>query len=136
MNDGDEGAVIDRLFAALANGDLAAARGCFTPDARVWHGFDGLAHDVDAMIGQWQALIDAYSERVVLDVRRQPTPQGLVQQHVMVCGRDGVRKAWPICIVVRLADGLIARLDEYIDRAGSFTPPADGAVVTPGMAPA
>ena len=132
----DDGAVIDRLFDALAAGDLAAARACCTSDAVVWHGFDGVALDLDGITAQWQGLIDAFSERVVVDVRRQPTPQGFVQQHVMVCGREGLRKAWPICIVVRIVDGLIARLDEYIDRAGAFTPPDAGAVATPGLDPA
>ena len=27
---------------------------------------------------------------------------------------------WPVCIVVEIRDGLIARIDEYIDRAGWF----------------
>jgi len=136
MTGNDDGAVIDRMFAALAAGNLAAARACYTADAVVWHGFDGVALDLDGICAQWQGLIDAFSERVVVDVRRQPTPTGFVQQHVMVCGREGLRKAWPICVVVQIADGLIARLDEYIDRAGAFTPPEAGAVVTPGLDPA
>jgi len=133
MSDSDDGTVIDRMFAALAAGDLPAVRTCYTADAVVWHGFDGVALDLGGICAQWQGLIDAFSERVVVDVRRQPTPTGFVQQHVMVCGREGLRKAWPVCIVVRIEAGLIARLDEYIDRAGAFTPLESGAVPTPGM---
>jgi hypothetical protein len=99
----------------------------------VWHGYDGVALDLDGITAQWQGLVDAFSERVVVDVRRQPTATGFVQQHVMVCAREGLRKAWPVCIVVRIVDGLIARLDEYIDRAGAFTPPDGDTVTTPGL---
>jgi ketosteroid isomerase-like protein len=130
----DGGEVIDRLFAALAQGDLAAAAACCTPDVRVWHSFDGVAHDLAGIMAEWQGLVAGFPERAFVDVRRQPTPQGFVQQHVMlVRTASGVRKAWPLCIVVRIADGLIARLDEYIDRAGTFDPPADGEVRAPGL---
>jgi len=136
MSAGDDGEVIDRMFGALAAGDLTAVRGCYTADGLVWHGFDGVALGLDAVLAQWRGLIDAFSEREVVDVRRQKIPGGFCQQHVMVVRlADGGRKAWPVCIVVQIADGLIARLDEYIDRAGFFTPPDDGPVVAPGLSP-
>lgn len=134
MTTNDDGAVIDRMFAALARGDLEAARDCYTPDARMWHSFDGIAHDLEGIRPQWQALVDNFAERDVVDVRRQPTPNGFVQQHVMVVRTlSGARKAWPVCIVVRIEGGRIARFDEYIDRAGSFVPPEDGPVLALGL---
>jgi ketosteroid isomerase-like protein len=129
-----DGTVIDRMFGALSRGDVAGAAACYTSDARVWHGFDCVAHDLAAMRSQWQALIDNFCERSFVDIRRQPIPGGIVQQHLMVATtRSGQRKAWPCCIVVRIEGGLIARLDEYIDRSGAFEPPAQGPVITPGM---
>lgn len=127
------GAVIDRMFAGLASGYLGAMRACFTPDARIWHSFDGIAHDVDATIRNWSGLVDASEERLVTDVRRQPTGTGFVQQHLFVLRPNGgVRQAWPVCIVVRIAGDRIARLDEYIDRAGSFVL-AGTPLATPGF---
>jgi len=130
----DDGQVIDRLFGALADGDVDVAVACFADEAKVWHCFDCIAHDKPAMREQWQALVDNFPERDFVDVRRQPIPGGFVQQHVMTATTaSGANKAWPTCIVVRVENGLIARLDEYIDRAGAFDPGPNGLKVTPGL---
>lgn len=127
---------LDRLFDGLASGDLDQSRAALAPDARVWHGFDGIAHDRDAILASFASLITAFSERRFEDIRRQPTPTGFVQQHVMaVKTADGRALAWPVCVVVRIEAGVIVRLDEYLDRAGSFIP-ADGPLLTPGFAEA
>jgi hypothetical protein len=44
----------------------------------------------------------------------------------------GDRMAWPLCLFVTLRDGLVSRMDEYIDRAGRYVP-ADGDTSTPGL---
>lgn len=129
-----DGAVIDRMFAALSAGDLAEAAACFTPDARIWHSFDCIAHDLGGIMAEWAGLVVGFPQRDFVDVRRQPTPGGFVQQHVMTgITASGARKAWPVCIVVRIENGRIARLDEYIDRAGAFEPPAGELLRTPGL---
>lgn len=128
------GSVIDRMYEALGRGDVDAALDCLTDDARVWHSFDCASHDRAAMRGQWEATVRAFPEQALGDVRREPIEGGFVQRHVWsVKSADGERKAWACCIFVRIEDGRIARLDEYIDRAGSFEPPEDGALVTPGL---
>ena len=129
----DDGAVIDRFFRALAEGDIAALRACVTADAVFWHCFDQVAMDCEAQMKALEGLIAALPERGVEDIRRHAIPGGFVQTHQFVARRpDGARMAWAICIIVQLRDGLIARMDEYIDRAGSFAP-AEGAVATPGL---
>jgi len=56
-----------------------------------------------------------------------------VQQFVFVITTPtGERKAWALCVVVKIKDGLITRVDEYIDRAGGFDV-GDGDVTTPGF---
>ena len=117
------GGTIDRLFAALARGDLRAAGDCFTDDVRVWHSFDRIAHDKAGILKDWEGFVAGFTDRAVIDVRRQATDTGFVQQHIMVVSRaDGRKMAWPVCIVVTMQGDLIATLDEYIDRAGYFTP--------------
>lgn len=134
MSDAGDGAVIDRMFAALSCGNLADAAACFTPDARIWHSFDCIAHDLGAIMLEWEGLVANFPLRDFVDVRRQPTSSGFVQQHVMTgTTASGARRAWPVCIVVRIKDGHIARLDEYIDRAGAFEPLAGGPVRTPAL---
>ncbi|MFM9979256.1 MAG: nuclear transport factor 2 family protein [Sphingomonadaceae bacterium] len=113
--------IIDRMYDGLTSGDVAVARNCFTADAVIWHGFDRIAMNRDAAASDWQAMCDKFPERGVSDVRCQPTPTGLVQQHVWhMRTSEGKAMAWPVCLVVEIRDGLIARIDEYIDRAGWF----------------
>ena len=128
----DDGAVIDRFYQALSDGDLAAARACATPDALFWHCFDQVAMNCDVQMKALEGLIATLPKRGVEDVRRHAIPGGFVQTHMFVVTLpDGARRAWAICIIVHIRDGLIARLDEYIDRAGSFAP-GDETVATPG----
>ncbi len=53
------------------------------------------------------------------EVRRQPTPSGFVQQHVLRATLPGGGAfELPACIVIDLdGDGRITRLDEYLDSA-------------------
>jgi ketosteroid isomerase-like protein len=130
----DEGAIVDRLYDALAAGNLPAARDCLTPDALIWHSFDRVVHDVASIEGDWQKLVSRFTERSFVDVRRQATETGLVQQHVMVVtATNGERMAWPACILVRFKDGRISRIDEYIDLANYFVPEGNGPVTAPGL---
>lgn len=130
----DGGNAIDRGFEALARGDCQAALACYTPDAKVWHSFDGIAHDLPAMAVQWQALIDGSTRREVGDVRRHAIANGFVQQHVMaITDLAGTTRMWSICMVVTIRDGLISRLDEYIDRAGFFTLQPGEPLINPGF---
>lgn len=127
-------APIDRLFDALAAGDITAARGCFLPDARVWHSYDAKAMSVDEAATGWEGLTTNFTERSFEDVQQEALAGGgVLRRHIMAARRkDGTRMAWPICMVVQVKDGLIARFDEYIDRAGSLSV-ADGPVRTPGL---
>ena len=128
------GEIIDRMYAALANRDLDAAMACLAPDARVWHCFDGIAQDRAAILAGWTALLAGFPEFAYVDVRRQATVDGFVQQQMMT-GRtaSGTLVAWAICLVVRLENGLVARVEEYIDRAGRFSVADLHTATTPGL---
>lgn len=125
--------ILDRFFGSMQPCDTAVLRDCLTEDAIVWHSFDRKAMRVEDVVKTWEGMAAAYPERGVTDVRRQQTPSGYVQQHLFVVrGKDGVRKAWPVCVLVQVLDGRIARLDEYIDLSAAFDP-GEGEVVTPGF---
>jgi len=122
------GAVIDRLFAALSRGDVPAAAACCTPDARIWHSFDRIAQDMGEAKAGWEAFIAGFPARAFVDVRRSAIPGGFVQQHTMVVKTAaGANIAWPVCLVAKVKDGLIARIEEYMDRAGSYPAPGPAA---------
>jgi ketosteroid isomerase-like protein len=128
-----ESHILDRFFGSMQPCDTATLRDCLTEDAIVWHSFDRVVMRVDDVVKSWEGMATSFAERGVTDVRRQQTATGYVQQHLFVVrGKDGVRKAWPVCIVVQIRDGRIARLDEYIDLSAAFDP-GEGDVVTPGL---
>ncbi len=128
-----DGAAIDKLLAALTAGDIEAARACCTEDVVVWHSFDQIPQNIEEAAQGWEQFFAGFPERLFVDARRAPIPNGFVQQHLMVgTTASGVRRAWPVCVMVRLRDGLISRFDEYIDRSGSYTV-TDGSLVTRGL---
>jgi ketosteroid isomerase-like protein len=113
----DVEAVADGLHAAFLSGDPAAISSCFADDAVIWHNFD----DRELTLAQNLAFIGplvASARSVDLEVvRRHPTEDGYVEQHVMKVERaDGTRVAIPTCHVMSLRpDGAIVRMEEYID---------------------
>ena len=112
-------ALADRLFAAVAAGDLTALREeIYAPGCRIWHNGDGVAQTVEQnlMVLGWAVRhIDGLRYE---EVRRQRTPTGFVQQHVLR-GRaaDGTELTVPACMVGTVQGGRITRLDEYLDMA-------------------
>jgi ketosteroid isomerase-like protein len=53
-------------------------------------------------------------------VRREALKDGFLQQHVLEATLpDGTPWKMSACVVVRIENGLITRLDEYIDSAES-----------------
>lgn len=128
-----EDSVIDRLFTALSDGDLVAARSCCMDDAVFWHSFDQLAMNMDEIAKSWEDFFKSFPARNFVDVRRQSVGDGFLQQHLMVATLpNGDRRGWPACILVKLENGRIKRLDEYLDRAGSF-PVSPDSPTTPGL---
>lgn len=111
--------IMDRLFAAIVAGNAEKARSCFTPDAEVWHGYDCVAHGLDSFVASIAQIAAAGIQLRYDDVRRQPTPTGFVQQHLLVTpAAEGGWCAKPCCVIVHLKDGLIHRAYEYLDRTG------------------
>jgi len=108
--------IADRLFSAIAAGDVAAVRALYAPDARIWHNFDDVTQTAEENLAVLQWVTTHIRGLRYDDVRRQATPEGFVQQHVLrgTVG-NGVAVEIPACIVVTVRDGRIARLDEYLD---------------------
>ena len=105
--------VIDRLFGALSAGDLETAYDCLTPEAQLWHSFDQVPMDRDTTMAGFADFVTNFAARSFVDVRRHAIEGGFVQQHVMTATmQSGEVLAWPVCIVVRIENDRIVRLDE------------------------
>ncbi len=109
-------AIADRLFSAIEAGDLDAVRSIYADDAVIWHNNDEVEQRVDENLRTLRWVVTNLQHRRYTDVRRWLTAEGFVQQHVLrVTNRAGVEVALPVCLAVRVADGRITRIDEYLD---------------------
>jgi uncharacterized protein len=111
--------VADRLFKAIERGDVDAIRNIYSPDCAIWHNNDGLTQSPDQNLRVLKWIGENMDEVAYTEVRRQPTPSGFVQQHVLR-GRlkaSGKQFALPACIICVVENGRITRLDEYLDSA-------------------
>jgi uncharacterized protein len=108
----------ERLFKAIEAADIDAVREIYAPDAEIWHNTDNLVQSPADNARTLSWITTNLSDMAYTQVRRSATDDGFVQQHVLVLtNRAGQRVEVPACIVVRIADGHITRLDEYLDSA-------------------
>ncbi len=107
----------DRLFRAIEDGDVDAIRNVYRPETKIWHNNDGIAQSVDQNLAVLKWVISNVKNVKYTEVRRQPTPTGFVQQHVLRGRFKDKDVALPACIVATVEGGRITRLDEYLDSA-------------------
>lgn len=119
-------ALLDRIIAAAEAGDASDLANIYAPDAVIWHN-----HDLrDTTVAQNGRLLEGMAKWVTdrtYDERRISAFEGgAVQQHVLRGTRvsTGEKIALHACVVITVVDGLITRLDEYIDsaEAAQFAP--------------
>jgi ketosteroid isomerase-like protein len=110
----------DALFDAIERGDVDAVRAIYAPDARIWHNFDQVEQSVDDNLRILGWMASAFTKRSYEVTFRKEWDDGFVQQHVLhLTKKDGTVVALPACIVARVVDGKITRIDEYLDSAQS-----------------
>ncbi len=110
--------LLDRLMAAIEQGDTVAAAACYAPGARIWHNFDGVEQTVNENMRSLGWMDKRLSARKYEIVARHGFDGGVVQQHVLTGTlNNGETFRMPACIIVTVTDGLIARLEEYLDTA-------------------
>ncbi|MCR5872728.1 nuclear transport factor 2 family protein [Phenylobacterium sp. J426] len=107
-----------RFFDAIEQGDVDTVRDSYTPDVEIWHNFDDLIQTREENVETLKGMVGRISDRVYDNRRLEVFADGFVQQHVLRGTRkDGKRVSLPAALIVKLRDGKIARLDEYIDSA-------------------
>ena len=110
--------VAQRFIDAITIGDADAARSCYAPDADIWHNFDDITQTVDDNIALMSAMTKRIADRRYVIRRLEPIEGGYLQQHtlelVLPDGRELSTEA--VAIVMVNDDGLISRIDEWLDR--------------------
>ena len=111
-------AFVRRFFDAIENGDLETVRASYAPHVKVWHNTDETVTSRDENVETLKGFVERIPSRRYENRRVQVFEGGFVQQHDLRGVRaDGVELVLPACIVCEVENGLIVRLDEYVDSA-------------------
>jgi ketosteroid isomerase-like protein len=109
--------VARQLIEGVTRGDVESVDRLYADDIRVWRNVDQ-RELVKKQALKVVGILSGLKDIEYRDLRIVPTEQGYVQQHVLSCtGPKGEEVRMPACIVVRVEDDQIARIDEYADSA-------------------
>jgi ketosteroid isomerase-like protein len=111
--------VADELFATIERGDGGALAAMWADDIVVWRQGGGRERDKARALKVIEWFVDVTTDRRYEVLDRQVFDGGFVQQHnVHATGKEGEPLTFRACLVVKVgADGLITRIDEYLDPA-------------------
>ena len=102
----------------VQRGDTEAMRACYARNGVIWHNTDGIEQTVDDNIKVLKWFVETLPDRRYTVLRREVIPDGFMQQHILSATLpDGEPWKMDACVIVRMADGKIERLDEYLDSA-------------------
>ena len=112
--------VADQIFAAIEAGDAATVASLYADDVIVWHNNDGVEQTKEQNLRVLDWLVRNTKSREYQSIRRYEIDGGFVQQHDLHIEFDDGRTAdLPACIVAAVANGVITRIDEYLDGPGA-----------------
>ncbi|MGI9163021.1 MAG: nuclear transport factor 2 family protein [Mycobacterium sp.] len=118
--------VADGLFAAIERGDAPGLAALWSDDIVVWRQGGGRERDKTRGLKVIEWFVDSTTSRRYEILDRQVFDSGFLQQHtVHATARSGAPLTFRACLIVKVgADGLITRIDEYLDPA-DLTPLTD-----------
>ena len=112
-------ALVDRFFAAIEAGDLDAVGAMYHPDVTVWHSITGTAQTKDESL----RLLTWLRSRATMSyaVEEQLVVGGdVARRHVATFGVPGHEPMeLPAAMFLTVEDGLVRRIHEYVDAAGT-----------------
>lgn len=106
-----------RFMQAAGDGDAQTFRKCFHPDAQIWHNYDNVTQTVDENIELMLRMKAAAGERRYEIHLLEEVSGGYVQRHTLhISSVDGKQryKAEALALI-QVRDGLISRIEEFID---------------------
>jgi ketosteroid isomerase-like protein len=109
-------ALCHALFDAIEREDLDGMRRCYSPDMVLWFNVTGQESTGEDTIAAQVAGRELLRRRTYDDRIISTFDDGFVVQYTMtITHHDGSRRALWACAVATVHDGLIVRLDEYVD---------------------
>ena len=114
----DIDALANRFFDAIERADIDAVEQAYAPDVEYWMNLTGESQGLDAIL----ELVRLFSRKVKdlhYEVESREFFTGGFVQRCTITGElaSGEALAVPLCLVIHVEEGRIARLYEYIDAA-------------------
>lgn len=108
-------AVADALFEAIRAGDFAAVDALYDPGIGVWHNFSRIAQNKATNLETLKQARNSYA--MSYEVRdRIVDGDRVIQQHILTTRLpDGQTFTLPAAIFITVRNGLITRIEEYLD---------------------
>lgn len=119
----------DRFFAAIEAGDIAGVEACYAPDAVIWVNVAEAEQSVPENLRVLGWLSKNLGDRRYAIRLREILHDGFLQQHELTgMLASGDAFSMPACLVVKVENGQITRLDEYLDsaRVAALSPARSG----------
>lgn len=115
--------VAEALSEAITDRDVAAVERLYTDETRVWHSYDRQEQDKAETLAFLKAFFEKAARIRYTDIRRVRTDEGYVQQHVIhtTLTTGETFEPRPVCIVARVVDGKVLRIDEYLEARRTST---------------
>ena len=116
-------ALCNRFFDAIERRDMVTIGQCLHPDLQFWANFTKQTKGREDILTAIENGYSAHRRRLYNDRRIRPFDGGFLSQHTCeVTRHDGSKSALWAGLVAKVADGMIIRVDEYMD-AGKFGSP-------------
>ena len=111
--------IADRLFTTIERGDGPGLAALWSEDIVVWRQGGGRERDKARGLKVIEWFVESTADRRYEVLDRQTFDGGFFQQHIVhATTRAGAPLTFRACLIVRVeADGLITRIDEYLDPA-------------------
>jgi hypothetical protein len=114
-------ALLDLLMNSIVAGDVDTIREqCYAADAVIWHNYDQINQSAEQNMKSVGWIRKLMPDLRYDNIRRQPTSDGVVQQHnLRGTARNGDPVDLPACIVFHLGGSplRVQLLEEYVDTA-------------------
>ena len=109
--------MVEAFAAALTGKDSDAFVGVLAPGAVVWHNYDRKVVDARENMAAVEMLGQIVDDASLETLKLAPTADGFVLRFVVHATVKGSGKPFEMqnAIVVTTDDGLITRIDEYVD---------------------
>jgi ketosteroid isomerase-like protein len=107
------------FIAAIEQGNISRLYELCSPDVVIWHNDDDQEVSLDRVARILSWLSTNVRQLRYAKVRRRAFAGGYLQQHTLTgIAPSGGDLHVPACLVVHVSDGVITRIEEYLDSAG------------------